>query len=257
MKKIVITFTALLILCISFFFFLIHKRLQVIEEISYTPGCVVRQDSSLIIAVLGDSWADNGRKFNLGKMIDERFCESGIISHTFVSGMQGAKTSQIYQNLFNDSTINGTSHIIHKFPRYCVLLMGLNDLNGQYGHDYYVHHTLLIVNYLNSMGIIPIIYHIPNVNYLNLYNKYPLTKKFAYKLLSLITSGKTSLDNRDLYIEKLNHSLGEIKAKYIVANADFLIHNNKIYLQDDIHLNEKGYIELSKSIYQYIVSSNY
>ena len=257
MKKIIITLTTLLLLCVSFIFILIHNRLQVIKELSYSPECVVRKDSSIIIAVLGDSWADNGRKCNLSKMIDDRFKEANIITQTLISGMQGAKTSQIYQNMFKDSTINGTSHIISKYPHYCVLLMGLNDLNGQYGHEYYAHHTLLMVKYLNSMGTIPVIYKIPNVNYLALYNKYPITKKFAYKILSYITSGKMSLNNRELYNESMIDSLENSNAKYIVANADFLIHKNTIYLQDEIHLNEKGYMELSKSIYRYIVSSNY
>ena len=196
MKKIIVTFTILIFIIVAFIYNIIQNRLQCIEEISYSHKRVVRQDSSYTIAVVGDSWADNGRKYNLGKMIDERFKEAGIISQTFVAGVQGAKTSQIYQNLFNDTTIDGMNYIISKNPHYCILLMGLNDLNGQYGQKSYTHNTLLIVKYLNSRDIIPIIYNIPDVNYLNLYHKYPQSKQIAYRILSFITSGKTSLANR-------------------------------------------------------------
>lgn len=256
MKKILVSIiTVIIIIGITGYIF-VSDRLELAKERIYSPVHISRSDSTITIAVIGDSWAAYSKKYHFDKMIDNRLLHHGIKASTLISGMPGAKTSQIYCNMFDDSTEVGTKKIISSHPQYCILLMGINDLNGQYGPQYYTHHSMLVIRHLQSKNIIPIVYNIPEVNYLRLYDKYPIYKKTAYQMLSFITTGNTKLDKRDLYIEEMNHALSNEGGEYILSDVDFLKQDKETYLEDDIHLNEKGYIELSKSICDIILKQH-
>ena len=108
MKGILISIITIIIMIGITGYILVSDRLELAKERIDSPVHVSRSDSTITIAVIGDSWAAYSMKYHFNKMIDNELLHYGIKASTLISGMPGAKTSQIYCNMFDDSTEVGT-----------------------------------------------------------------------------------------------------------------------------------------------------
>ncbi|MCQ2222854.1 MAG: SGNH/GDSL hydrolase family protein [Bacteroidaceae bacterium] len=200
-----------------------------------------RNDSLSMVAIIGDSWA-----FRAKDVIPGAFPHLSFL----ICGQPGAKSRDIYLNLFSDKEPWGTKSIIARRPSYCIVFAGINDVHGQYGADYYSHHMLLIIEALLHYNITPVIIDIPHFYNDVQYTKYPLYKQFAYKVLQLIHGEALVEDQIQVYHNALKNELKKHNKEHsiILIEADNVLKNNLDLFDDNMHLNDKGYILLFTSI---------
>lgn len=205
---------------------------------------------TLVVGIVGDSWAA-GRKAD--SMLDSGFVAAGIPCKIISSGHPGATSKQVYRNLFTPiGTSYSSQHLLREQPRYCLVLCGVNDSNGQYGSGFYSHHTRLILHALLDSGIEPILLQLPDFAMKECYEAHPLLR-LRCRFFALFTSddgylnipsyrrrletdlGREGLDRRILYIP-----FQEVSAGYV--------REPECYRADGIHLSPKGYRRLSDAV---------
>lgn len=230
------------------------------NRLSITPKAIIEtkrnvsEDSIIRIGILGDSWAYNSVIFNFPYYIDSLLNNKQIKSYTsLIKGLPGAKSKDIYiwlkKNILDDPL---------KGYKYCILFCGLNDLHGQYGNNYYSQHTMYIIDYLLKHKVKPIIFEIPFTYHLNQYKTYPLWKRYAYTILSLITSKNVDLDNLYNYRYAIEKTIDKINNDSIIyIKTDKYIDGTQNLYLDNIHINDRGYEYLGTIIFQTILKDTH
>lgn len=210
---------------------------------------------TLVVGVLGDSWAA-GRKAD--SMLASGFAAAGIPCKILSSGHPGATTKQVYRNLFTPiGTSRSSQRLLRERPRYCLVLCGVNDSNGQYGSGFYSQHTRLILRALLDCGIEPVLLQLPDCAMKECYEAHPLLR-LRCRFFVLFTSddgfvnipsyrrkletdlGREGLDRRILYIP-----FHEVSAGYV--------REPECYRADGIHLSPEGYRRLSDAVVRRIL----
>jgi len=219
-----------------------------VQDDYYIPNR--QHDSITRIAIIGDSWAYRAKQMGAEARIDSLFRQKGVRASTHISGQPGAKTSDIYQNLFSYQEPFGTRTLIEERPQYCIIFAGINDLHGQYGADYYAHHMQIILEFLIGHRITPIVIEIPAFDNESQYEKYNFTKRLCYRLLSFIKNFTFSLDNLEKYRNALECMIEEqdMLDKCIIIQTDSIFKGQIEYYDDSMHLNNKGYESLTNNI---------
>ena len=229
---------------------LIKNRITKANYISNTLNIHPPTDSTINIAIIGDSWAYYASERGLCTALDSLFAKKGIKTLTRNSGVPGAKSKDIYNYLLStDEPLHPIRNLIESGTNYAILFCGINDQNGQYGPDFYSYHTLNIMVSLVEAGITPIYIELPEWNIKELYGKYDLWRYSCYKLLCGITSKQfdetaTTYIYRQAFHDKLNQSA--IKDHIFFIKWEDIKSDN--IWTDDLHLNETGYHRLAEVI---------
>lgn len=236
---------------------MIARRLSKANPQTYYEIAEDKNDSVLKIAIIGDSWASQASQYKLDEYMDSLLYVHNIKSKTYIKGEPGAKSKTIYLNMFSEDSIFSTKYIIQKQPQYCIIFGGINDLHGQYGDEYYMHHLLLIINTLLHYNIKPIIIEIPFFYNQEQYKLYSYTKQTGYKILSLLTSSHIYENSILLYRNTIVKSLSSNKLtdKVIYISTDSILKDNKNLYADNMHINQKGYDQLGEIIIQQIINN--
>lgn len=212
----------------------------IMDSLTYIPG------DTLKVAFVGDSWAVYQHSYDslLCSMLS---CDSRLIGVTSV-GNTGAKSKEIYERMFST-----TKPILMERPKYCVVSAGINDAVAKLGKEYYVHHYMLILQQLLELGIKPMVLEMPEVNYRAVAGREPWTMRIRHILSSLMTGSE--LYGFDSYkaalIQAIKKADMQSRIIYIGAdswNADGYLDDRGLYLDDEIHLNAKGYEVLDSCI---------
>lgn len=123
----------------------IHKNTS-LDSLAEIPARATSNGppGQLKIGVIGDSWVA-GQK--LDSAIEQTVTDSGFETVVLSSGHPGAKSRQIYRNLFLESgDINSSNALFMDDDLdYLVVVAGVNDSAGHIGKKFYSHHMLLIV----------------------------------------------------------------------------------------------------------------
>ena len=222
-----------------------------------------KNNDSLLIIFIGDSWAAYHSQYDqhLKNCIETKVQKpTKIISR----GIVGAKTKTIYEKM-HDYTSSGTKALIDISPNYAIISAGINDAVAKMGTDNYCHHYNLIIKELLSAGIKPIILDMPQVDYRAVYKRESMIARIRHHISSWITGAPLwSFDN---YRTALQSFIRQDTIKkhliYIPAsewNPEGFMDYRNLYLDDHVHLNEKGYFLLdsclSSKIYQDIMSTH-
>lgn len=225
--------------------FYIKKRI-LLEKKIYTPCVEIIKDSITTIGIIGDSWAYNSQVYNMDYYIDSLMKTYNHECKVIVYGQKGAKSKDIYLSL-----INHNLNQINKLD-YCIVFSGINDLHGQYGKDFYVHHTTMIIEQLLKYKITPIIIEIPSFNNVSQYSKYPKWKQTCYKILAFYTSGNWSLNNIDIYRKEMENRIKSLLKlnNIIYIKTDSILKGNHSLYSDDMHINLAG----NKALYSHIIN---
>lgn len=215
---------------------------------------VHHHDDTLRIAYIGDSWAAMHKEYDvrLAKMIEDSL-DRPVMVQSY--GICGLTSKEIYNMLFDDINLKD----IFKGCNYCVISAGINDTYKKMSSTYYKVSMELIIDFMLSNHICPIIIEIPDYNIEKAFVNQKTNRKILRHLSMAITGN--NIDCK----ESLRISLKEIIEKntqnnvidiinYQEWNNDYKRDLRVFYTKDGIHLNEAGYSKLDCSIANHIIS---
>lgn len=213
----------------------------------------------LKIGIIGDSWA-------AGRKTDDylvRFFENAGKQVSVVSfGQPGAKSRDIYQNLFkNPSDLFSSNAILTSSQTdIAIVFAGVNDTLTYVGADFYAHHLRLIMQILIQCGITPLIVEIPAYG-IDKIDSETILGKMRRRLMRLVHHlGEVNVipEYRQAAIKMINDTFQE--NQYLYFSFDHAIKSGEnafdFYKSDFLHLNEQGNKRLADEIGKLIVGWN-
>lgn len=264
-KKASIFATLFIICCFARVSFIIEEKLY-----SYYSPAKERtvyhtqehKDDTLCIAYIGDSWAYGHKNHScqITKMIEEYIhCPVKVESY----GIGGLTSKEIYHALFE---INNFKYFIEKGYDYCYISAGINDANKKMSSLYYKESMNCIIHFMLDNHIHPIIQEIPDYNIIKAFDDQKTSKKLIRWFSMLINS--TSKDCKQDYRDALDELINEKGYKDRVSVIRYKSWNNdyendlkRLYINDEMHLNEDGYAILdsiiAKTIFHHYTSKHY
>lgn len=247
---IVIVCTAVLLLAGAVIYYYIKWRpLWQCEEPLPVYQVMQHHDDTLRVVFVGDSWVgmrqaatDSALKMRLATQIGRpvKICSSG---------RGGAKSRDIYRLMFETGEY-GTKPLIASGPDYCVISAGINDAAANLGTGQYVHHVKLIIDLLCRQGIRPILLEAPNVNVWTIYGDKPMKDLLGDFIKSRMTGcGMFCYSDYREALEQLAENDEQVLVIPVRDwNGEHLAPNPDLFLNDSIHLNDRGYARLDSCI---------
>lgn len=213
------------------------------------------RDDTLRIIMIGDSWVEL-RTDKLNKLFKKRLSMvSGLPVILKTKGKGGEKSRGVYQLIFEENGY-GTKPLFLSGADYCVVFVGINDAIANLGKNQFVYHLKLIIDFLMANNICPVLIEIPNVNIWNVYSKKPIKDLLVDYIRSLM-SGSSMYhfsEYREAVLSMLKDSALIDSVIYVHMsgwNGDNDL-NGQLFLDDQIHLNQKGYLKLDSCIIEAI-----
>lgn len=254
MKKHLIIVFIVLFAFISLYLYYYYrwKSLWSLEEPRPIYSVSHHIDDTLRIVMIGDSWVEM-RSDTLNKLFQAKL--SVLIDRPVIlktKGKGGEKSRGIYKFMFEEAA-SGTKKLLFDSVDYCVVIAGINDAGANLGKKQFVYHMKLIIDFLLSNDICPIIIEIPNVNIWNVYSNKPTKDMVVDYIRSLMTGcGMYHFSEyRDALHSMLKDSGLIDSVLYIPMrgwNGDDSNLNRLFSLDDQIHLNRRGYIKLDSCV---------
>ena len=211
-----------------------------------------KQDDTLRIAYIGDSWAFYHRNHTcrIPAIIETSIRPVKVIS----KGMCGARSKKIYQVMFseNEETFRD---VLMESPQFCVVMAGVNDTYTKTGSEAFAHNMELIIRFFLSNDVMPVIVEIPDYDIEGAYKRQTTLKKLLRYLSMTIT--KSNINCLNAYRSALECRLKEtgLDKQIIYIKGTDWNDNYTLYQSDCLHLNDDGYLKLDTCIAQYIISS--
>ena len=228
------------------------KHLWALESPKPFYQVLFHQDDTLRVVMIGDSWVGM-RTRTIDSLFMKRLSvllDKNVMLKT--KGKGGEKSRGIYQLMFEVEG-DGTKSILTNGADYCVVFVGINDAAANRGVRQYIYHYKLILDFLLKNKIRPVVVEIPNVNIWGLYKEKPIKDLLGDYLKSMMT--ECDIYNYQEYREALLSMLTEEgMTKEIVFvpmkdwNGDGESINESLFLEDQIHLNRRGYEMLDSCI---------
>ena len=228
----------------------------------YTPAkerpiykTMQHHDDTIRIAYIGDSWAF-GHQFHqcIIKDILENKLHRPVIIRSY--GIAGLTSKEIYNALFE---LDSLKHFIEKGYDYCFISAGINDTYKKMSTTYYKESMNYIMRFLLANHIHPIIQEIPDYNIQRVYER-QLVKKKILRRISMSVNG-TDLDCKQQFRDALDELI-QTKGyqekisiiRYDSWNKCYKNDIKELYIEDQMHLNEKGYSVLDSVIANEIIA---
>ena len=172
-----------------------------------------------------------------------------ISVHSF--GICGLTSKEIYEHIFDDPDFR--QFMQDKKYDYCFVSAGINDTYKKMSSSYYKKSMEGIIDLLLANHIHPIIMEIPDYNIMKAYDNQKKDKKLIRRLSMYVNS--TPLDCRQDFRDALDELINEKGYNDIISvirykswNNDYEDNLKRLYLNDGMHLNEKGYLVLDSMI---------
>ena len=251
-----------IISCIIAFFIYIsslcYKYYSYAKDNTYVYEQQKQINDTIKVVMIGDSWAayhhTAGHDSLLAKMIGQY---SQRPTTVISSGMVGAKTKTIYELMSDSISPAGTRSLLHQKPDYCIISAGINDAVAKIGAENYCYHYMLILKQLLANHIKPIVIDMPDVGYQSVYQRESYFSQFRHWLsCKLNETDMWSFDDyRNSLIKSIEDSNYTQKIIYIDANewnSQGFQDPRNLYMEDNIHLNFKGYTLLDSCIARHI-----
>jgi len=206
-------------------------------------------DDTIRIAYIGDSWAF-GHRFHQCKIKDilENKLHRPIIVSSY--GIGGLTSKEIYHALFE---LKSLKHFMKKGYDYCFISAGINDTYKKMSTTYYQESMNCIIQFLLANHIHPIIQEIPDYNITRAYDNQKTDKKLLRQISMLINN--TELDCKQQFRDALDELIKTKGFKDNVTsirckswNKSYEADLKELYIEDQMHLNEKGYAVLDDLI---------
>ena len=207
------------------------------------------KDDTIRIAYIGDSWAfgHHYHKCEIANTLSSRLSKPVIITSY---GIGGLTSKEIYHALFEFDSLK---QFMEKGYDFCYISSGINDTYKKMSTSYYKESTDCIIRFLLKNNIHPIIQEIPDYNIIKAYEHQKVNKKLIRRLSMFInnTSMDCKQDFRDALDELINEKGYKDKVnviRYKSWNNDYENDLKRLYINDEMHLNEDGYALLDSII---------
>lgn len=214
-------------------------------------------NDTIRIAYIGDSWAF-GHQFHQCKI--KEYLENELHRPAIINsyGIGGLTSKEIYNALFE---LDSLKHFMEKGYDYCFISAGINDTYKKMSTSYYQESMDCIIQFLLANHIHPIIQEIPDYNITKAYDNQKTDKKLL-RQISMQTNG-TDLDCKQQFREALDELVQKNGyqdkvniVRYKSWNKRYENDLNNLYIEDQMHLNEKGYSVLD-SVIAYEIIKHY
>ena len=210
------------------------------------------QDDTLRILIIGDSWAER-HSLHQDSFLCSLLQEEITSPVTVVSkGKGGEKSREIYQLMFKNDGY-GTRPYLKLGVDYCIIFAGINDAAANRGSKQFCYHYKLILDFMLTNHIIPVVIEIPNIDIWNVLKNKPMKDLLGDFVKSIMTQSKMysfheyrtalfSMLQREEFLDKI------VYVPMTEWNGDGVKMNPTLFTDDKIHLNSVGYHKLDKSI---------
>jgi lysophospholipase L1-like esterase len=232
----------------------LYNRFSIATENSHSVNLEPVNDRNLTIGIIGDSWVAGGTVDNTLQLALKTM---GLNATVFSSGQGGAKTKEVYRNLFaNDKDVFSSAFIKNEQVKYCVVCCGVNDSFGQYGKRYYAKNMCLIIKELLKYNIKPVIVELPTYGVYQLQEQLHFHNKIKNEIFAFFNSD-SGIDNIKEYRAALAEELKKqlLRDKIIFVDYDVICSDYSKcpeYYSDYLHLTTQGNYwlcdEIAKSI---------
>lgn len=242
----------------SLYYYNKWKPLWSLEEPKEMFSITSCQDDTMRIVMIGDSWVGM-RTDALNSLFQSRLSEmTGRPVMLRTKGNGGEKSRGIYQLMFETDGY-GTKPLFMSGADYCVVFAGINDAATNLGKEQYVHHIKLILDFLLANNIRPVLVEIPDVNIWNVYGGKPFKDLTIDYVRSLMTGcGMYHFSEyREALLSMLKDSGLMDSVLYVPMRgwhgkeAEL---NKTLFLDDQVHLNQQGYVKLDTCIIDAIIA---
>jgi lysophospholipase L1-like esterase len=227
------------------------------EEVVIRHNAKKHNDDTLRVIFIGDSWAAYHSKYDhqLETILEDSL---NISVKVLSNGSVGAKTSAIYAYMYDSVSSSGTKSLIDMLPDYAIISAGINDAVAKMGTKNYCHHYWLIIRNLLSAGIRPIVLEMPLVDYKAVYHRETAIANLRHQISSWLTDAP--MWDFEKYKQDLQSMIREesLDGKVLIVsdsewNPKGFIDPRNMYLDDHIHLNERGYALLDSCVASHII----
>lgn len=210
-------------------------------------------DATLRVVMIGDSWAEIHSALSMDDVLCS-YLEVKLDCPVEVKskGKSGKRSRGIYELMFNDDVF-GTKPLLSAGANYCIVLGGINDASANLGTKQFCHYMRLIINFLLTNDIRPVIVEVPDVNIGKVFWRKPIRNLVIDYMRSLMT--RCRIYHYAEYREALKTMLVENHLFEMVVYVDMDSWNicspqlhKHLFLNDQIHLNREGYIQLDSAI---------
>ena len=204
--------------------------------------------SHLKVGIIGDSWVA-GRK--LDEPLRQRLSELGLQAEVVSSGHPGAKSRQIYRDLFADQAkpYSSKALLLDDDLDYPVVIAGVNDTAGHIGRDFYAHHIVGIIKDAQERAVQPVIVEVPEYGIESTPPDGALSWCKRSLFMYLFDGGKANVI--DDYRRELLARLAKMPAPVTVIQFKTIIQDYASgvnYYANPSHLNQKGNSALASLI---------
>lgn len=207
-------------------------------------------DDTLRIAFIGDSWAymHNHNNCLISEMIEE-LIQRPVSIQSF--GFCGFTSKEIYEHIYDGPDLK--SFLQSRRYDYCFISAGINDTYKKMSLSYYKKSIDGLIDFFLANHIHPIILEIPDYNIVKAYKNQKTEKKILRRLSMMVNS--TSMDCKQEFRDALDELINEKRykdkvsvIKYKSWNKEYKNDLKRLYINDGMHLNEKGYEVLDSMI---------
>ena len=251
-KRIYFAVALLLVVCLLYVGYQCANYYAYAEEVEIRHNTNKQNDDTLRVIFIGDSWAAFHSKYNhqLKSILeDSLYSPVKVLSN----GSVGAKTNAVYANMYDSLSSSGTKRLIDMLPDYAIISAGINDAVAKMGTKNYCHHYRLIIRNLLSAGIKPIVLEMPLVDYRAVYHRETAIANLRHQISSWLTDAP--MWDFEKYKQDLQSMIRQesFEGKVLIVsdsewNPKGFADPRNLYLDDHIHLNERGYALLDSCI---------
>lgn len=252
--KYIITFIIIVLCCISFnIYSKFYSYYTPAKERPYY-NTAQHYDDSIRIAYIGDSWAQghNNHRCLIAKIIEDSLHRP---VHVVSYGIGSLTSKEIYHALFE---VEGLRIFMKRGYNFCIVSAGINDTSKKMSISYYKKSINCLIRFLLHNRIRPIIIEIPDYDILNVYER-ECTYDQTIRNLSMLIN-RTTIDCKQEHREALNELIKDNKyenevsiIRYKSWNGNYYNDIKDLYIEDHLHLNEKGYEVLDSAITKEII----
>lgn len=249
MRKVYIAFIVCIVIFFSFFKYYQYRwrSLWVVENERKPYPVMCHEDDTIRVAIIGDSWAE----MHCSNKMDCSFSMklntlTGFPVKMISKGKGGEKSKGVYQLLFDENDKYGMKTIIASGVDYCIVSAGINDAAANLGPRLYCHHMRLILRFLLFNHIRPVVIEVPDVNIWKAHGDKPFKDLASDYLRSIMSHCKMYQikEYRESFHSMLENENLMDSVIYIRLkdwNGFDTTINKQLFLDDQIHLNKKGY----------------
>jgi hypothetical protein len=211
--------------------------------------------------MIGDSWTALHSSWKPDSIVSYEWSLRTGRPVLFMScGRGGANAGDVYRLMFREAPGSDSccsQPLLERLPDYCIVTVGINDARQNVGKDSYCTNYQLIVRHLLSCGTRPVILEIPDVDLKSAYGKKPFKDKLAdvYRAILTWTCIYSVMDYRSAWRRKLEVS-GLMDSVIYISRDSWNAHgyrDTSFYLEDCIHLNDRGYAKLDSCLFEQIL----